>query len=125
MSFDLTKAYPAGSCETLIRTFSIREKEICLEDRISGIHGTIKERFVTRIPPVIKEQTVIIDEWGIECSDSAASIELEEKEFRPRLSVCKMDMQEVEKAYFVDFVFSPVENEKRVRVIIKKAYPEP
>ena len=125
VSFDLTKAYPAGSCETLIRTFSIREKEICLEDRISGIHGTIKERFVTRIPPVIKEQTVIIDEWRIECSDSVASIELEEKEFRPRLSVCKMDMQEVEKAYFVDFVFSPVENEKRVRFIIKKAYPEP
>ena len=107
VSFDLTAAYPEGSCQSLVRTFDIRENGIRLTDSIKGVKGNIRERFVTRIAPDRKEGCVWIGDWRIKSLVPAEEIQITERDFKPRLDICKMDMKPLEKAYLIDFVICP------------------
>lgn len=101
---DMTNAYQDGICRKLIRTFSLDNENIRLSDTISGVDGEIRERFVTRITPVITDHGVEIGDWKLICTELDAAVEIRESLFKPRLSICKMDMKPVEKAYLIDFV---------------------
>lgn len=120
LSLDITGAYKHGICGKLIRTFRLESGGICLRDTVNGVAGEIKERFITRIPPSIVDHSVSIGNWKIECTNQEASIAIIETQFRPRLSICKMDMKPVETAYLIDFVLQAGEAETTFDFTIKK-----
>lgn len=119
ISFDLTPAYPKGSCQRLIRTFETKEDQVVMQDEITGVNGVVKERFVTRILPQIKGKCVEIDGWMLECQESEVEITVSEKMFEPRLSICKMDMKPVETAYLIDFKAAMEGGAKTLTFIVK------
>ena len=113
-------AYGNGICETLIRSFVLEEKTIRLNDRIIGVDGEIRERFITRIPPVKTGQGVRIDDWVISCIEQDADVIITQRKFKPRLSICKMDMKPVETAYLIDFVMKPDGGDREIGFLIAK-----
>lgn len=110
VSYDLTKAYPEGACGKFLRSFRLTEKGVLLADEIEGA-ARITERFVTRIGPRIEGDAVVIGDWRIQCRRPDARILVSEKQFRPRLSICKMDMKPVETAYLIDFELGGADGE--------------
>ncbi|MBT9776848.1 hypothetical protein GPL15_10065 [Clostridium sp. MCC353] len=120
LRLDMAGAYGNGICETLIRSFVLEEKTIRLNDRIIGVDGEIRERFITRIPPVKTGQGVRIDDWVISCIEQDADVIITQRKFKPRLSICKMDMKPVETAYLIDFVMKPDGGDREIGFLIAK-----
>ncbi len=108
LRMDISGAYPEGLCARLIREFKLSERSVCLSDRIEGTPFPVRERFVTRIRPVIEKgeegDAVIIGDWRVRPVGVSCLAALEEHRFCPRLSICKTDMKPVETVWCVDFV---------------------
>lgn len=103
---DISGAYPQGLCTGLTREFRLRESSLRLIDRIEGAAFPVRERFVTRIPPAIEKGTVLIGDWRLRPDHIPCSVTVEEKQFYPRLSICKMDMKPMETVWCIDFVIT-------------------
>lgn len=104
VAYDLRGAYSEGVSRVFTRQFLMEENGISMRDTIEGVSGQIRERFVTRILPEVRETEVVISGWSIRCRREAVAVAVEKREFQPRLSICKMDMKPVETAYLIDFV---------------------
>ncbi len=104
VALDLTRAYPEGSCRRLVRSFVTEEKGILIRDELEGGSGLVRERFVTRIAPVVEKDRVYIGGWQLVCRHEDVRVEVTEETFKPRLDICKMDMKPLETAYLIDFV---------------------
>jgi hypothetical protein len=123
VKFELAGAYEDGLAKSFVRCVKLDENQknkIWLEDSFEEVLGEIRERFITRIPPVIRDNKVIIDNWVIECADKDCTLEINKDTFKPRLDICKMDMKPVEEVYLIDFVVQSDSTNKNISFTIKQ-----
>lgn len=123
VKFELAGAYEDGLAKSFVRCVKLDENQknkIWLEDSFEEVLGEIRERFITRIPPVIRDNKVMIDNWVIECADKDCTLEINKDTFKPRLDICKMDMKPVEEVYLIDFVVQSDSTNKNISFTIKQ-----
>lgn len=103
---EFSKAYSSEKIKSVTRSFSFGGKNISLKDSFSGDISEVRERFVTRIKPEIKEGFAEIA--GIKIKPSAdAEIKVSTVEYEPR-AISNINMKSRETAYLIDFCFGKI-----------------
>ena len=106
VAYDISAAYDLSGV-TVRRTLTFRDGKLLVADTFTGCRGMeIRERFVTRLEPVLTAETAAIENWTI-TADRSCRVEHSTDTFEPRLSCCKQDMKSVETAHLIDFVATP------------------
>lgn len=100
---EFSKTYKSENIKNVTRDISFDEDKIILKDSFSGDITGIRERFVTRIKPAIKDGTVEISGVKIETS-AKCEIEITTAEYEPR-KISNANMKDIETAYLIDFCF--------------------
>lgn len=109
-TLDLSKAYDLPGVG-VTRRFDFDGKRLMLSDTFTGCENSeVRERFVTRCVPEVQGNVVSIEGWTIVC-EQACRVSVETATFEPRMSICKMNMKQVETAYLIDFVPEHPESE--------------
>lgn len=121
LQMDITRAYTDGTCRKLIREFALQNTSIRLTDHLEGVTGQVKERFITRIPPVIESpSSLTIGGWRLTADCTAGMFTAGKTYFYPRLSICRMDMKPVETVWCIDFI---VKEPRKLTFLIEKIHP--